>query len=510
MPLVYIFFGVLLVWLSLPLRHTWSDGTYYDYGWLIPPIIAWFFYRRWKLIAKESIQRPKKNNPSKSRWWPVIIAGAVFLFAALTIRTLEQVDVTWRPVLWFHSILVFAFIHFIVALLIGWRKSLSFWPITLLGLMATPLPSSIENQLVGAMTAKVTDASVLSLQWMGFPVQANGGTISGPGGTVEVGKACSGIRSFQAILVTAWFFGEFLWCRLWARFALLTVGIIAAFVTNAIRAVTLAWLQFEHGEEAFSKWHDPVGYIAFATAGLILFLVARTLDQPEPQSDSQPNSDPQKPLQIIRLCCVCIAILALIEIGNFIHFRNNSPSTERLTYQFPTNESPDFKRINIDILPESDILKFDDGGSGVFFSEDKKISMRTVYLEYKRGNPRFWMDLFAHAPEVCMGSVGARLVKRYPNRKATISGYPLEFESLKFINPANETVFIFKGYWLESALPDQLENLRSLRLEMAKKGDRSPEGRLFWGATTNIENEDEAWNFFYEKYIGNVKKSKKT
>jgi exosortase/archaeosortase family protein len=93
----------------------------------------------------------------------------------------------------------------------------------------------------------------------GHPALAAGTSVRLAGGWVGIDEACGGIRSLQASVLIALFFGE--WLRLgWGRrVALLIGGAGAAVVGNFGRVLFLSWAA-EQG--TLERWHDPAGWVA--------------------------------------------------------------------------------------------------------------------------------------------------------------------------------------------------------------------------------------------------------
>jgi len=82
-----------LLWLEVinHLRNEWSLNAQYSYGWAVPLLAAFIFWRRWS-------QRPAPEPPS-SRALPItlILLCALFLFP---IRLIAEANPDWRLVSW--------------------------------------------------------------------------------------------------------------------------------------------------------------------------------------------------------------------------------------------------------------------------------------------------------------------------------------------------------------------------------------------------------------------------
>ena len=75
--------------------YAWLHGEYYDYGWYVPPLAVWFFYRRWRGWPL-AVRRPLPG-------W-LVAGGLVVLGLALApMRTLLRTDPSWTTPMWGRS-----------------------------------------------------------------------------------------------------------------------------------------------------------------------------------------------------------------------------------------------------------------------------------------------------------------------------------------------------------------------------------------------------------------------
>lgn len=262
---------LLILWLHFfwSLVPSWIDGVYYDYGWLVAPLALAFGWRRWRAF-------PDSAGGSLIRPGFLIPFGA-FLLILIPLRTIELGDPGWRVPIWIHTLGVLALTHEGLRRVGGMKLSRWFLPVTVFALTAVPLPWQIEQFTVRSLTDQVTGLTQELFILRGIPVERLGETLWLDGAVVEVGDACSGIRSLQSLVMAALFFGELLWLSWPRRFALLGVAAACALIFNTLRASALAQARFFHGTEALDRIHDPAGHIAFALSALILFIAARFL-----------------------------------------------------------------------------------------------------------------------------------------------------------------------------------------------------------------------------------------
>ena len=271
-------FGALL-WgqLAITLAPWWREGSYYDYGWLVPLLAAWCLWSRWDRLP----QAQRVLTSLRPRWThlcPTIAAilGLPFL------RLVEQSDPAWRVPIWIHAFLVAGIWHTILHHVT--YRSHYFLPVTLLALTAVPLPPVIEGEIIHRLTQAVLAYSVPVANLLGIPVKMAGTALTAHGQLLQIDDGCSGIRSFQSLLMISIFFGEFFTLKLPQRFLMVASGFGAAFLFNGLRTLTLTWIFFRHGETRFQEFHDVVGVTTFILSAVATYAVAWKLAEPIPPS----------------------------------------------------------------------------------------------------------------------------------------------------------------------------------------------------------------------------------
>jgi exosortase len=263
--------AVVLLWLQLfySVVPIWRFGEYYEYGWYVPPIAAFFLYRRWQGRKTENL-KPVHGG------WVAVLAVLVFPIL-LGIRALAGFDPSWRPPLLLQTALAVGLTHGLLFLRGGWRLTLEMAPVTVFALSAIPYPYTLEQGLIAQLTAAVVHASASLFNLLGRPVEMIGTKLASLGTEVEVTDGCSGIRSLQSLMMAGLFFGELFFLRPRQRMALLAVTAVVVMAVNIGRVMALARVRFDRGEHAFEAAHDPIGQIAFLVSAAILFAAARGL-----------------------------------------------------------------------------------------------------------------------------------------------------------------------------------------------------------------------------------------
>jgi len=268
---------VALLWLQLfaSLTTVWREGTYYDYGWFVAPIAGYFFWRRWELVRAQPI-RPAVWAVAAP--WPLVVLTSLVLATALLLARITFADSPgWRLPVWGHAAVVVALHHGLLAATVGWKSSAFLAPATLFALSAVPYPMRIEGPLVHQLADLVVVVTREVFLFLGMPVATLGERLTLNGQQVAVTDGCSGLRSFQSLLMAGLFFGELLWLSWPHRLILLALAAGCAVVTNTGRAFWLASTHFRHGADAMDRLHDQAGHFAFALGCILLLLSSLAL-----------------------------------------------------------------------------------------------------------------------------------------------------------------------------------------------------------------------------------------
>ena len=260
--------AALWVQLFYSASYNWQYGEYYDYGWYVPPLAVWFFYRKWS--GWETLSRPPPPE-----WvfagWLVVLA-----LALAGLRTLGHADPAWTLPQWGQAGIACLITGFIVLRRAGKSALPGLVPVLLFALTAVRLPTEIETALVDGLTHGVLEASGWIFRLFGRPVTVLGNQLEMMGEVVEVTEGCSGIRSIQSFLMVSLFLGEWMALKVLPRVAMVGVGLITAWLTNVARATFLAWFRFDEGQSAFDRFHDTAGMAAYLVgAGVMIWVSAR-------------------------------------------------------------------------------------------------------------------------------------------------------------------------------------------------------------------------------------------
>jgi exosortase len=252
---------VALYWeVLVKLVNHWAIDDNYSHGFLIVPVSLYFAWeRRASFLAA---------TPAPSLLGLVVVLGSIATMLAGMLGA----------ELFLTRISIVGLIAGAVLFIFGWQhlRILAF-PIAFLLLMI-PLPSIIFNQIAFPLQLVASQFGESTLTMCRIPVLREGNVIVLANTTLEVAEACSGIRSLVSLLTLGIVYGYFTDPRMWVRTTIALMTIPIAIVTNGARvAGTGIAAQYYGPEAATGFFHEFSGWLVFAAAFAILFLVMRTL-----------------------------------------------------------------------------------------------------------------------------------------------------------------------------------------------------------------------------------------
>mgnify|MGYP001196739522 CR=1 FL=1 len=274
----WLFLSLLYGQLALALLPTWSDGTYYDYGFLVPFLLPVFFMARWAERGPdcETLETSLRRLASS----PVMILLVILVITGITfLRLIQGSDSSWRAPLYLHALLVLG-ITAVILFRIQGRSALTYWPCFVLVLLAIPLQSNLERSLISHLTSGVVEFSLFFHRMMGLPLASTGETIFANGIPLHVSDGCSGIRSFQSGVFAGFVLGEFLRLSVISRIFLVVSSLGIAFLMNSFRVIYLVHHAVTHPGANLERVHDFTGYVSLTMTFVLIGAVGWLLHRP--------------------------------------------------------------------------------------------------------------------------------------------------------------------------------------------------------------------------------------
>jgi exosortase len=236
------------------LFYDWWHNPDYSHGFFIPPVVAFFLWRKGKVL------RDLPSEPSNFGLLVVLGSLAIFLVAYVGAEVFTQ-----RV-----SLLLLA--AGAVLYLWGWRALGEVSFVLVLLLLAIPLPAIIFNSVAVPLQLVASSVAERLLRLGGIPVFREGNLLQLDQQMLNVSEACSGIRSLATLVTAGAMVGYFLPARWWLRLFFVLSSIPIAIGANALRVAGTGVLAQAWGE----KWaegflHLFSGWVVFVfTTGLLL------------------------------------------------------------------------------------------------------------------------------------------------------------------------------------------------------------------------------------------------
>ena len=235
------------------LFHDWWHNPDYSHGFFIPPIAAFFLWRKRDLLL---------SLPARPSNWglPVVLAAlGIFVLACAGSEPTFQRG----------SLLLLA----AGAVLYLWgRRALREVAFALfLLLLAIPLPALVFNSIAMPLQLLASSLAERMLDLARIPVFREGNLLEISSQTLNVTEACSGIRSLATLITGGVIVGYFLPARWWLRPLFVLSSIPIALGVNALRVAGTGFMAVTFGERwATGFLHLFSGWVVFIFASFLL------------------------------------------------------------------------------------------------------------------------------------------------------------------------------------------------------------------------------------------------
>ena len=454
-----------LVWLEVVsrLRFEWSINPQYGYGWAVPVLAAYIFWRRWQ------------NAPAPAAPEARLFGVALIVLPALVlvpVRLVQEANPDWRLLSWTMAICAVlisgAGIYFAGGT--RWLRHFAF-PI-LFFLVAVPWPTSLEQIVIQGLMRIDALINVEFLTAIGIPAVQLGNVIEVGAGYVGIDEACTGIRSLQATFMVSLFLGEFYAFSILRRVILVIAGAFLAFFCNLVRTFLLVYLGAEHGFQAIKNWHDPAGYTILTVCLLGLWALSSILSRNDEDVPRTPGTT--APFRVPSFVLVILfGLIVVAEAGTQIWYRVQEARTVQLapwTVAWPTHAT-NWKEVPVDEASQG-LLRYNEGGGGDWFADGHNWSM--YFFKWLPGRTA-GLFIRNHRPDICLPASGMTQRGGVRNKLFTVNGVPLPIRAYFFEN-AGRPLHVFYCYW-DGTLPtpgmlDQENWTAAGRLDAVKRGKR--------------------------------------
>jgi exosortase len=393
--------ALLYAWGSLfyRLSEFWSVAEDYQYGWAAPVLFVFMLYRRCKTLPLAS--QPKSGAA-------LILAGVCACLMIPT-RIILEANPDWRLALWWSAGLTIAF-TFAVLFDIGGLNFIKHFAFPVLFVL-TAVPWLVRFELPLTITFMKMAAFISGelLNLFGTIVVQQGTVLETQNGPLGIDEACSGIKSFEAMVLLGLFLSELSGLRGLSRFYPVLLGWVFAFTINIGRMTVLALIVTQFGLSALESWHDTIGTTAFVLTGILLVGVALR----PPREEAVRRSGANSLGFALQPCCVIIPLcyLGLFGGGELLNswWYNTTSAAKRQSWTVRWSSLGETAR-TLDISKQIfSKLQCDSGSARWWFSAD---GHRWIgyFFEWEPGL-RASFARSGHTPEVCLPATGRKLVR---------------------------------------------------------------------------------------------------
>jgi len=421
--LTIVCFGLLWLEAINHLKGEWSFNPQYAYGWSVPFLALYLFWRRWST-------RPVAAAPAKCFWSiALIISAALFV---LPIRFLSEANPDWRLLSWAFSLVAVGISAGWIYLTGGrsWLRHFAF-PIVFF-LVAVPWPTQVEQFVVLTLMHAQTAINVTLLNLVGIPAVQMGNVIEVGSALIGIEEACSGVRSLQATLMVSFFLGELYSFNFLARVILIAAGALFAFFCNLVRTAILVWVGTHKGVHAIEEWHDPAGLSILLVCLFGLWALSLVMQRRNVfVSEQSPGAKTLAPVRFSRPLLITLVVwLFLTEASVQTWYRLRQPhmADTRWSISWPTSE-PGYASVNVPAEAEN-MLRYSEGGGGKWQAADGHSWMMYFFRWFPGRTAALFVKI--HRPDVCLPASGMTLSHDSGMRVLTVNGVNLPVRSYRF------------------------------------------------------------------------------
>lgn len=231
----------------------WTDPDY-SHGMIVPFVVAYIVYRR--------IKPPLELQPRALPALGVIVLSQIIYLAGY-----------FGAEFFLQRSSIVLLLAGMILLLMGWNylRQLAL-PLCLLEL-CIPLPAVLMHQITLPLQLIASRGAEIVLRACGIPVYRTGNILQMARQTLNVGEACSGIRSLVTLITLALIMVSFTRLHWFARIVFVASAAAVAIIANGFRVSGAGILGF-YFDQRFTVgiWHLLEGLVVFVVAFLMLAL----------------------------------------------------------------------------------------------------------------------------------------------------------------------------------------------------------------------------------------------
>ncbi len=479
-------FGLLWLLIVARMRIEWSINPQYGYGWTVPFLAAFVFWRR--------LQTAPSPAGRRTTWLPtfLLLSAALLL---IPVRLVQESNPDWRVLSWTMALcgVAISFAGLYLAGGLRWTRHFAF-PV-LFFLVAVPWPTKFEQFVIQGLMRAVALINVEVLNAIGISAVQMGNVIEVSSGFVGIDEACTGVRSLQATFMLSLFFGEFYSFTPLRRVLLMIAGALLAFGSNLVRTFLLVYIAEQRGTEAIKSWHDPAGMTILMVCLFGLWGISMLMGGGRAASPAAPLTGLSGAFRLSRfVLALLLAFVAAAEAGTQIWYRIHearAAKVEPWSIAWPT-AARDYNEVPIAKQAE-DLLRYNEGGGGSWI--DAAGHQWTMF--FFKWLPGRTAGLFIknHRPDICLPASGMTLRGGVQHKRFTVNGVTLPIRAYVF-EAGSTLLHVYYCYWdgtpIEVGAQDQENWTAAGRLEAARRGKRDVGTQMLEVVVAGYHDEAEA------------------
>ena len=466
-PLIGV--AVVCYWLLFfsEIRGEWHVNPQYNYGYVVPLLGAFLFWRRWP-------GRPVAN-PGRAFFAPLMMA--VLLIGVLPLTVVFEANPEWRLLYWISGAEILAVTVCVLHWLGGPRWAGYFAPPLLFLLVALPWPVELEQGAIQGLMRLVAELTVNVVNVLGIPALQHGNLIEVSSGVVGIDEACSGVRSLQSSLMLSLFLGEmnrWSWLR---RAALVGASMLFVVAANLVRTTFLVWAAVRRGIPQMEAWHDTAGLLIMFIVLPGLLGLSYLMQPRKTVPDASPSPSKHSAFRPVPrwVGLAMILWIAVIEVGVEAWYRVHEKTLVTnvgWSMAWPAG-APQFQKTE---LPENSriILRCDNSQSAAW-KDDLGNDWTGFVLQWNPGRNSAQLAK-GHRPDICFPAAGAKLAGDFGQVEVAADGVDLKFHYQSFTS-GNKLLHVFYCLWSDKISPRDTnqtdDSSRQGRIQAAWVGQRN-------------------------------------
>jgi len=453
--------------------RAWSIAPDQAYGWAVP-LLALF-------LARERLGwAPAPRPPAAAeRRLAAAALGAGLLVYAAALPVLEA-NALWPTAQWGGGLAALAVTLAALTLAGGARWARHFAFPTAFVFTALTWPTPVKVWIVDNLVAVNARLAAELVSVLGHPALVSGNVIVVGTGLVGVDEACSGLRSLQAVGMSAWFCGELFRLPPARRLTLFFGSFLAAWAANVARTCVLTQIAAARGLAASERWHDRAGAAELVAAlGAVLFLAlrsARAARAPAAAAAPAPAAGSWR-RRLRPAAWAVLLVCGAAEAGTQAWYRSHERGRGGPPLRHWELRAPDAAWRPTPVPARAEAILRSSAAGGLEGRDPASGARAWAFLVAWEGGAAQGENPEWHDPTICLPAAGATRVADWGRVEAIVGGQALPFTGYAF-TADGRPLAVFFCHWDADLAKARVEgrldpgDLRARRWRRVREGRR--------------------------------------